>query len=205
MRAQNPIRTLIAEDDYLVGKEIRRALESLGHDIIAEVSNGDDAVEKTCELHPDVVLMDIQMLEMDGLQASQRIQRRCPTPVVVLTAYESSDLFKRASETGVGAYLIKPPKSSEIERAIIIAMARHKDLMRLRHLNEELEKALSEIKILRGIIPICMGCKKIRDDTGYWNLVEEYISDHSEAEFSHVLCPECMKKFYPDIDIGPIQ
>jgi AmiR/NasT family two-component response regulator len=169
------------------------------------VSNGDDAVEKTCELHPDVVLMDIQMPEMDGLQASQRIQRRCPTPVVVLTAYESSDLFKRASETGVGAYLIKPPKSSEIERAIIIAMARHKDLMRLRHLNEELEKALSEIKILRGIIPICMGCKKIRDDTGYWNLVEEYISDHSEAEFSHVLCPECMKKFYPDIDIGPIQ
>jgi hypothetical protein len=50
-----------------------------------------------------------------------------------------------------------------------------------------------------------MGCKKIRDDTGYWNLVEEYISDHSEAEFSHVLCPECMQKIYPDIDIGPIQ
>lgn len=199
MGAQHSVRIIIAEDDFLVGKEIRRALECLGHDIITEVSTGDDAVEKTCELHPDVVLMDIQMPGMDGLQASRCIQRRCPTPIVVLTAHESGDLYKWASDAGVGAYVVKPPRPSEMERAIIIALARHKDLMRLRHLNEKLEKALSEIKTLRGILPICAGCKKIRDDTGYWNIVEDYIRDHSEAEFSHAICPECMKKLYPDI------
>lgn len=203
MSAQNSVRTIIAEDDFFVGKEIRRELENLGHEIIAEVSNGNDAIEKTCELHPDVVLMDIQMPGMDGLQASQRIQKRCPTPVVVLTAYESNDLFKRASDAGVGAYLVKPPKPSEVERAILIARARHEDLMRLRHLNKELEKALSEIKTLRGILPICANCKKIRDDKGYWNAVEDYIRNHSEAEFSHSICPECSKKLYPEFQQQP--
>ncbi len=65
----------------------------------------------------------------------------------------------------------------------------------------ELQKALSEVKTLRGFLPICSHCKKIRDDKGYWNQIESYIQDRSEAEFSHGICPECAKQFYPDIDI----
>lgn len=68
----------------------------------------------------------------------------------------------------------------------------------LREKNIELEKALSEVKKLSGFIPICANCKKIRDDKGYWNQIEEYIRNHSEAEFSHSLCPECAKKLYPE-------
>jgi len=60
----------------------------------------------------------------------------------------------------------------------------------------ELQETLSEIKILKGIIPICASCKRIRDDKGYWNQVEAYIRDHSEADFSHSICPDCMKKLY---------
>jgi PAS domain S-box-containing protein len=63
---------------------------------------------------------------------------------------------------------------------------------------QELQKALAEVKTLSGLIPICASCKKIRDDKGYWNQIESYIRDHSEAEFSHSICPECMKKLYPD-------
>ena len=63
---------------------------------------------------------------------------------------------------------------------------------------KDLKKSLSEIRILRGILPICASCKKIRDDEGYWHQVETYISDHSEALFTHGICPECMKKLYPD-------
>jgi PAS domain S-box-containing protein len=63
---------------------------------------------------------------------------------------------------------------------------------------QELQKALAEVKTLSGLIPICASCKKIRDDKGYWNQIESYISDHSEAEFSHGICPDCMKKLYPD-------
>ena len=64
--------------------------------------------------------------------------------------------------------------------------------------NKELHKAFNEIKQLRGIIPICSSCKKIRDDGGFWHQVESYIRDHSEAEFTHSICPDCMKKLYPD-------
>jgi PAS domain S-box-containing protein len=65
----------------------------------------------------------------------------------------------------------------------------------------KLEKALDEIKTLKGILPICSSCKKIRDDTGYWQQLETYIRDHSGAEFSHSICPDCIKKLYPDLDI----
>ncbi|MFH0960251.1 MAG: hypothetical protein V1897_16280, partial [Pseudomonadota bacterium] len=61
------------------------------------------------------------------------------------------------------------------------------------------EKARQEIKVLRGLLPICSSCKKIRGDEGYWHHVEEYISDHSEALFSHGICPDCMRKLYPDL------
>jgi hypothetical protein len=63
----------------------------------------------------------------------------------------------------------------------------------------DLEKALSQVKKLSGFLPICASCKKIRDDRGYWRQVEEYISDHSEALFSHGICPDCIRKLYPDI------
>lgn len=63
----------------------------------------------------------------------------------------------------------------------------------------DLHKALAEVKTLSGFLPICASCKKIRDDKGYWNQIEAYISEHSEAEFSHGICPECSKKLYPDI------
>ncbi|MBN2601228.1 MAG: hypothetical protein JXR87_04480 [Candidatus Marinimicrobia bacterium] len=65
---------------------------------------------------------------------------------------------------------------------------------------EKLEKSLKEIKTLRGMLPICSSCKKIRDDKGFWNEVDNYIADHSEAEFTHGMCPDCMKKWYPDFD-----
>jgi hypothetical protein len=64
--------------------------------------------------------------------------------------------------------------------------------------NEELRQALDQIKTLRGIIPICMCCKKIRDDQGYWNQLELFVSKHTEAEFSHGICPECLDKLYPE-------
>jgi hypothetical protein len=63
----------------------------------------------------------------------------------------------------------------------------------------ELQDTLAQIKKLSGLLPICASCKKIRDDQGYWNQIEAYIRDHSEAKFSHGICPECMKKLYPDL------
>ncbi len=99
-----------------------------------------------------------------------------------------------------GAYLAKPPKPEELERAITIALARHSDLMELRRLNNELEQALGEVKKLRGILPICSNCKKIRDDQGYWKQIETYIREHSEADFSHGICPDCLNELSPEFN-----
>ncbi len=75
------------------------------------------------------------------------------------------------------------------------------DITKSKKLEEELQKALKEIKTLHGIIPICSNCKKIRDDQGYWEQVEIYVSAHSKAKFSHGLCPDCIKKLYPNFKI----
>ena len=73
------------------------------------------------------------------------------------------------------------------------------DINEQQRLINELEKALSEVKTLSGLFPICSSCKRIRDDKGYWNQIENYIHEHSDAQFSHSICPDCIKKLYPDM------
>lgn len=201
MTKDKALRVLVVEDDFLIRMEISSLLEGLGFKEAGRASTGAEAVELACSLGPDVVLMDIEMPKMNGLEAAALIHERCPRPVVILTAYESEELIKKAAGAGVGAYLTKPPSAAELERAIAIAIARHKDIVTLRKLNAELSKALDEIKTLRGILPCCSFCKKIRDDKGFWEKVDVYIRDHSEAKVSHGICPECMKIHYPDIDV----
>ncbi len=199
------VRVLIAEDDFLVSEMIRGVLDELGYENAGTARDGRKAVEMTESLRPDVVIMDIKMPEMDGVQATEAIQRRCPTPVVVLTAYDEPELLRKTSAAGVGAYLVKPPRAAELGRAIEIARARFRDMLELRDLNDALEarnrdlrEALANVKTLRGLLPICGSCKKVRDDAGYWHQVEEYLSAHSEVDFSHGLCPDCLKRLFPE-------
>jgi signal transduction histidine kinase len=139
------LRALIAEDDYLVSELIKGLLEDMGHTVVGEATDGTEAVEMTQSLRPDIVLMDIKMPDMDGLEATRLIHERHPTPVVVLTAHETEELVERASAAGVGAYLIKPPNVREVERAIIVAVARFGDMMELERLNAELQARNEEL------------------------------------------------------------
>lgn len=145
MRFPRDTQVLIAEDDYLVGEMIRGLLEEIGYRIVGEAADGREAVEMTRRLQPDVVLMDIKMPNVDGIEATRLIFESCPTPVVMLTAYESSELVERASAVGAGAYLVKPLSAPEIERAITVAAARFDDLMQLRYLNAELQVRNEEL------------------------------------------------------------
>ncbi len=197
MMENRKIRVLIAEDEALVAEMIAGLSEDIGYTVAGKASDGARTVEMTRELKPDVVLMDIKMPDMDGVEAARRIFETCPTPVVVVTAYETRSLVKQASEAGVGAYLTKPPSARELERAVTIALARFEDMLELRRKNAELEKVLATVKTLRGLIPICASCKKIRDDKGFWHQVEVYVKDHSEADFTHGICPDCLVKLYP--------
>jgi two-component system, response regulator PdtaR len=199
MQPQRRFLVLIVEDEALVGDVIQNELEKAGHEVVGRAADGRQAVELTQALRPDIVLMDIVIPEIDGMKATQMIQESCPTPVVLLSAHEHPALVTQASLVGAGAYLVKPSSATELNRAMTLAAARFSDLMALRRLNAELQEALVKIKTLEGILPICASCKKIRDDEGRWHQVEVYIRDRSGAEFSHGICPDCLKKFYADL------
>jgi AmiR/NasT family two-component response regulator len=209
MKHPQDIRVLLVEDDYLAGEMIKEILAETGYSVLGRATDGSQAVEMMNNFaedgRPDVILMDVEMPHMDGIEATRLIQEKYPTPVVMLTAYETPELVELASQAGAGAYLVKPPRQSDVERAIIITMARFDDMVELRRLNtelhdrnEELESALSKIETLSGLLPICADCKKIRDDDGYWQDVAVYIRDHSQAEFSHGICPDCAQELFPD-------
>ncbi len=153
---------------------------------------------------PDIVITDIRMPVMNGLDMARRIRSmNARTHIIVTTAHSDIDFFLDAIDIGVDQYVLKPidreklfaavRKCQEVlslERTIAFRDAERKRLIR------ELQEALASIKTLRGLIPICASCKKIRDDQGYWTQVEAYISEHSHAEFTHSICPGCAAKMY---------
>ena len=193
-------QVLVVEDASIIAKDIQDMLRRLGYAVSAVASSGEEAVQKAAETHPDLVLMDIVLKgDMDGVEAAQQIRDRFHIPVVYLTAYADEDTLQRAKITEPFGLILKPFEERELHAAIEMALYKHKAEEERERLIRELEDALAEIKTLRGIIPICSSCKKIRDDEGYWHQVEVYIRDHSEAEFSHGICPECAKKLYPEI------
>jgi len=140
------IRLLIAEDDYLVAEMIKGIAQEAGYAIAGEAIGGLEAVERTRSLRPDVVLMDIRMPDLDGIRATRRIQEECPTPVIILTAYETPELIQEAAQAGAAAYLVKPPSVQELDRAIGIAIARFQDMQELRRLSEELATHNEELE-----------------------------------------------------------
>lgn len=201
-KAKKAYQVLIAEDDTVVAMVLKTQLRLAGYYVAGHASNGQEAVELATTENPDVILMDIQMPEVDGLEATRLIQEKCPCPVVLLSSHEEEEFIERASLAGAEAYLIKPPSTKELQRTICIAMARFADRQALRQLNTEYQKALADVKTLSGLVPICSSCKKIRDDKGYWNGVEDYVAKHSMAQFSHGICPDCMRRLYPEHGAG---
>jgi AmiR/NasT family two-component response regulator len=196
--AGESIRVVLAEDDAMVAALTATDLVAAGLTVAGVARNGEEAVAMTASLGPDAVVMDIRMPGMDGIAAADAIQRRCPTPVVMLTAFDAQALVEDSALAGVGAFITKPSSPAEILRAVTVARARFADLMQLRALNAALRAALDEVKTLRGLLPICANCKRVRDGDGDWHTVEIYVRDHSEAEFTHTICPRCADRLYGD-------
>jgi response regulator RpfG family c-di-GMP phosphodiesterase len=157
----------------------------------------------------DLILMDVLMPEMDGVEACRQIKGRqhlCDIPIIMVTAKNDHPNLQAAFAAGAIDYITKPVNSVELLARVASALALKKEMDcrkaregELRRSNDELQKALRDVKVLRGLIPICASCKKIRNDGGFWQQLEEYIGEHSEAEFSHGICQHCVKKLYPGV------
>ncbi len=141
MTEKGAVGVLIVEDEALVSEIVRRAVETAGYRVAGSAADGAEALKLIAALRPDVVLMDIDLPDVDGLEVVRRLQGKDPRPVVVLTAHETPELIERAGAVGVGAYLTKPPNPRELDRAIRISLARFAELQALRREKAALEAA----------------------------------------------------------------
>ncbi len=195
------MRILIADDDNTCRELLAAVLRKTGYDVVEAC----DGVQAWAELQkpdaPRLVVLDWVMPEMDGVDVLRRVRGlpgERPPYILMLTAKAEKGAVIAGLEAGANDYLTKPYDPGELQARVAVGRRMVELQEALVDKNQELRRALTEIKTLRGILPICMNCKKIRDDRGYWNQVEVYVRDHTEADFSHGICPECMTKLYPD-------
>ncbi|MFC1556222.1 two-component system response regulator [candidate division KSB1 bacterium] len=179
---------------------LSKKLQKMGYEII-EVTSGEEALEKVEEFLPDLVLLDIIMPGIDGFEVCSQLKDNevtCEIPIIFITVKDDKKSIVKGFQSGAVDYLTRPYNTDElfarVKTHIDLKLARDS----LKNMVNKLAIALEDIKKLTGLMPICASCKNIRNDKGYWESVEHYITEHSEVRFTHSICPKCRKKLYPE-------
>ncbi|MDD2898423.1 MAG: response regulator [Desulfuromonadaceae bacterium] len=194
---------ILAVDDEPINLQLISAALKNEYDVLT-ATNGYHAIAQLKEQRPDLILLDVMMPDMNGFDVCSNIKADASfvdIPVIFLTALDPNEGELRGLEIGGIDYLMKPVNFELLKLRVRNHLAlkernemviAQRDLLEIQ--KKELEEALARVKHLEGIIPICMYCKKIRDDQNTWNQLEQYISEHSEAKFSHGICPKCVQE-----------
>jgi len=173
---------LIAEDDNVSRRILHRNLTRLGH-TVSEAGNGAEAWSILQKEAVRIVVSDWMMPEMNGLQLCRRLRERNDTHYtyfILLTARGGDENHREAMAAGVDDFLTKPLDREELEIRLRVA--------------ERIIGFTTQVRQLKELLPICMYCKKIRDDQNYWKVLEEYIHHYTGSDFSHGICPDCYDK-----------
>jgi DNA-binding response OmpR family regulator len=191
------MRILIADDDLVSRSLLEATLGKWGYEVVA-ASNGLEAWKVLQEEDPPpLAILDWMMPELDGLELCRKARedaRKLPVYIILLTARGGREDLIMGLGAGADDYVTKPFHRDEL-RARVNVGVRVVQLQRsLAAHVKELQTALSNVKQLQGLLPICMYCKNIRNDHNYWQRVESYLAEHSEAKFSHGICPDCYEK-----------
>jgi CheY-like chemotaxis protein len=209
---------LIVDDSPDQQALLRSILTKAGHTDLLEAESAETAyrqlgIDESRHAPPpppiDLVLMDFLMPGTNGVTACAQIKtidRLRDIPIIVVTAKTDVGNLQAAFAAGAMDFISKPVNPVELLARVASALTLKREMdcrkareQDLRRSNDQLQKALSEVKVLKGLVPICASCKKIRNDQGFWQQLEEYLQQHSEAEFSHGLCSPCIKKLYPGV------
>lgn len=198
------MRILVAEDQSVSRHILAANLRKWGYEVTA-VEDGTQAWQALqAESAPPLVILDWLMPGIDGIEICSQIRKRPrPRPIylILLTARRGQEDKIQGLQAGADDYITKPFDREELRARVQVGIRVLELQGALAQRVRELEEALSRVKTLQGLLPICSYCKKIRDDRNYWQQVEGYISDHSEAQFSHGICPECYARFVqPELD-----
>ena len=195
------MRILIAEDDATSRAMLAGVLKKRGHEVV-ETVDGDGAWALLSQPDaPRLIILDWMMPGLDGLEVLRRLRGReteCPSYVIMLTSRDEKVDIVAGLDAGADDYLTKPFDAGELRARVEVGRRMVELQESLVGNMQELRQALEQVKTLRGIVPICSSCKNIRDDQGYWTQVEAYVRDHTEAEFSHGICPDCIERLYPE-------
>ncbi|QXE89651.1 response regulator [Geomonas subterranea] len=186
-------KTLLVVDDTIDNLIVLYKVLRAEYDVIG-ASNGKEALRLVEATPPDLILLDIMMPEMDGYEVCRLLKldpRLRDIPVIFISALNEEVDETRGFEMGAVDFITKPVKPAILCRRVAVHLELRSQKEELRRQNQELQEVLSQVKELSGLLPICMTCKKIRDDQGYWNQLETYISEHSDVLFSHSYCPDC--------------
>ena len=194
--SEPPIKLLLVDDNAEDVFLTRRMLENSAGRFqfqIDHCSNLTDALDYLAGPNPDIVLLDLGLPDSLGLETLERVLAVAPNlPIVVFTGLSDEDLGIKAVQKGAQDYLVKGQVNLDLlVRSLCYAIERKQMVI-------DLQEALSQVKILSGLLPICAKCKAIRNDQGSWQQIESYIKERSEAEFSHCICPVCLKELYPE-------
>ena len=188
------MRILIAEDDRVSRHLLEATLKKWDYDVIVAC----DGLEALAAIRgsepPALAILDWMMPGMDGVEVTRAVRQivtTTPTYIILLTSKTEKDDVVAALESGADDYLTKPFDHEELGARVLAGLRIVSLQKTLIDRVNELEDALANVKQLQGMLPICSYCKKIRDDQNYWQKVENYISDHSDAQFSHSVCPSC--------------
>jgi CheY-like chemotaxis protein len=197
--SQDRAKILIVDDTATNIQILNEALQNEFKTFFA--LNGHDALQQARSIVPDLIMLDVMMPGMDGFEVCRQLKhddQLRDIPVIFITALGQFEEESQGLRQGAADYITKPfnPELVLLRVRNHIELKNRRDALEQR--TRELEKALDEIKVLRGIIPICSYCKNIRDDHGSWSKLEMYIQEHSEAEFSHGICPDCCKSHFPE-------
>jgi len=142
------VRVVLAEDEAIIRLDLKETLVDEGYEVVGDTGRGDHVVELVAELDPDVVILDIKMPGLDGIEAASRIAEAHDAAVVILTAFSQRDLIERAVEAGALAYLVKPFQRSELVPAVEVARARHREMRALTDQTQTLSDRLEARKII---------------------------------------------------------
>ncbi len=198
------IKIMIVDDDPDVLFATTRLVKKAGYTVM-EASTGEAAIKTARDQKPDIILLDVVLPDIMGTELCRQIKAdpRAGGGYVLLTSgmKTASDQQADGLDAGADGYIARPVSNRELI-ARINAMVRILTAERERdQVIEELRQALAKIKQLSALLPICMHCKKIRDDKGYWSEIETYIRENTDTEFSHSICRECAQKHYPELNL----
>ena len=188
------MRILIAEDDDVSRRVLHLTLTATNHDVI-ETRNGTEALSVLeNENAPRLAILDWMMPEIDGVEVCRRVRRApsaTPVYIILLTAKSGKADIVKGLEAGANDYITKPFDRSELRARVQVGVTVVNLQRNLAARVEELEIALGNVKQLQTILPICSYCKQVRDDQNYWQQVDSYLSEHTNTQFSHGICPDC--------------